>query len=76
MWRCREQIRNFKSSLKPECSIAEGVAEWVNGGVDVAEAVGNVPDNWRNEVLKINFVSLISFSFKLLFKFFSSSDVT
>jgi hypothetical protein len=55
-----------------ECSIAEGVAEWVNGGVDVAEAVGNVPDNWRNEVLKINFVSLILFSFK----FFSSSDVT
>ena len=44
-------------SLKPECGIAESIAEGVDGGIDIAEAVGNVPNDWRNEVLKIDQVS-------------------
>ena len=46
-------------TLKPECGVAESIAEGVDGGVDVAQAVCNVPNDWRNEVLKINQVSLI-----------------
>ena len=39
-------------SVLPECGIAESVAERINCRVDIAEAVGNVPDYSRNEFLK------------------------
>ena len=36
--------KNPSLDLKPECGIAECITERVNGRVDVAEAVGDVPD--------------------------------
>ena len=37
----------------PEGGVTEGVAEGVDGRVDVAEAVGDVPDQLGNELLQI-----------------------
>ena len=39
----------------PECGIAESVTEGVDGGVDVAKAVCDIPDPFRNDALKIQF---------------------